>query len=115
MKKNLFRAYNTNWGKMYYNVEEFDNFAEILRGADYIIMQYTGVNDTYGVPLYEGDIVSSTFLKSVRKTSYGVIKFIEGTYIIEEVVSGMIHDLDIDVEVRHEGNIFQDKDILEDD
>ena len=78
---------------------------------DYVVQQYTGLQDSKGNDIYEGDIVKATSDQYDNENFVGKVIFDEGCFLtwinkndIREVWSGD------DIEVI--GNIFENKELL---
>ena len=81
---------------------------------DVVIQQYTGLKDKNGVEIYEGDIVKATSDQFVNENFIGKVIFDEGcflTWINKNDIRGIWGEDDIEVI----GNIFENKDLLEEE
>lgn|SRR5699024_1152058 len=72
---------------------------------DFILMQYTGLKDKYGVEIYEGDIVKLTV--PTYKTSTKVIHTLYDAFVLESNVESNDY-----IEIL--GNIHNNPELLED-
>jgi len=70
------------------------------------IGQYTGVQDSCGLKIFEGDIVRST-----SDFGIGVVKFIQGSFYVEFSKSNLEYLCQEDLEVI--GNIYDNPELLE--
>ncbi len=71
---------------------------------DFILMQYTGLSDKNGVPIYEGDVVQTQAMKP-GQVIYNGCGFYFHRYLVSEFAR-------IDIEVM--GNIYENPELLED-
>ena len=81
---------------------------------DVVIQQYTGLKDKNGTDIYEGDIVKATSDQFVNENFIGKVIFDEGcflTWINKNDIRGIWGEDDIEVI----GNIFENKDLLEEE
>lgn len=131
MREIKFRAYDTEHHYMTYNPRTEINFAgqiHLHRGWEYpettcyILMQFTGLHDKNGKEIYEGDIVKKEY--GVGYTSERYPSFVDGTQKsfllpVEWERYGFLtlmmpRDPNFQCEFEVIGNIYEDKDLLED-
>ena len=101
-------------------VRLYDDFGEYWRDfRDVTLMQSTGLFDEKGVEIFEGDIVQFEDCYEVSDFLYintGIIEWCQGGFHVTNRDSVSMEDLlDGDVlDVTIIGNIYENKDILED-
>ena len=76
MKEIMFRAWDKNHKKMFYNIQnkdyidEFDCFMDfgvwLSNKRDWTIMQFIGIKDKDGKEIYEGDIITNRFNETLE-------------------------------------------------
>ena len=105
MREIKFRAWDKKRKKMWYpNNDEVDFYAIGMSGALYaldengkydyteefekmIFMQFTGLKDSNGKEIYEGDIVSWKAEGAIGEWLVGIVKWEEDRFIVERVNS----------------------------
>lgn len=136
--KNKFRGFSERLNKLVYGylvedcmivngiVEVNDQYISIESWETVVpesVGQYTGLKDLNGVEIYEGDIVEFCDFDSLRtggntsdKTRKAKVVFIQGGYFVKEGdYEALLYDALInDSELTIIGNIYQNKDLLED-
>lgn len=119
MRKNKFRCWDVMTEEMFTLVEaqiKGMNVLYILEGTDLIkVMQYTGLKDTHGNEIFEGDILSYTkqeYIAGYERESnhFEVVEFMNGVFACN-------NDLLIDVVMNDDenevvGNIYENPGIL---
>lgn len=121
-----FRAWDKNCKEMIHNVQEtYGNgcsgkgslehcsFGELIEDENYILMQYTGINDQTGKLIYEGDIVKEYWAMPEKESPCEVV-FKDGAFVLEPIKEcdiGKIFDFTQDTEVI--GNVYDNPELLE--
>jgi len=72
-----------------------------------VVQQYTGLKDSKGNDIYEGDIVEFRTLNHENLTTDSVV-FSDGAFILEDILYNLC-----DVIVKIIGNIFENPELLE--
>ena len=137
MNRLKYRAWITPWGSdttpyMHY-IEDLHLGAEIgnwERGGykDAVFQQYTGLKDSKGVEIYEGD-----FVKALPATRYGmgidqgqydymllqklkIVLYLDGSYKLFDKIphnkSDLVENYYIDANIEIIGNIFENPELL---
>lgn len=93
MRNILFRAKRAKHRKgewVFGNLSVDDSFAQIGKFArigcavdEQTIGQYTGLDDRYGTPIYEGDIVK--FLGNIGRNRFFIVEYMRGAFILRNV------------------------------
>jgi uncharacterized phage protein (TIGR01671 family) len=109
----VFRAWNKNWKEMEHEVYD------VTPSEDYVFMQYTGFNDMIGDPIYEGDIIESSYPDEVSENGFCIVRNLvgfamggfcwqgENSYEWYPLVEGEAD------EVKIVGNIYENPELLE--
>jgi len=104
-----FRVYIPDHGKYsYFLLNEFDYSDRYLDQHQYPVQQYTGLKDSKGVEIYEGDIVSGSFYDEEyrhEEITKCEVRFNNGAF---NIASRNWHRLTLKVV----GNIFENKELL---
>jgi len=104
-----FRVYIPDHGKYsYFLLNEFDYSDRYLDQHQYPVQQYTGLKDSKGVEIYEGDIVSGSFYDEEychAETIKHEVVFNNGAF---NIASRNWHKPSLKVI----GNIFENKELL---
>ena len=128
-----FRAWNTKKLKMYNSIEElyYENgvLEEVIfskRGihgeedvkwehVEFVeLMQYTGLHDSYGVEIYEGDKIHLDIPDSYGSYNYnniGVVIFKAGSFMVDwGEISDLLYGIHLDAVVK--GNIYENPELV---
>ena len=115
---------NTGYNMIEINLKKWDSsmLYHYDEGIPVELMQYTGLKDLNGVEIYEGDVVEFCDFDSLRtggntsdKTRKAEVVFIQGGYFVKEGdYEALLYDALInDSELTIIGNVYQNKDLLE--
>ena len=79
---------------------------------DFIPMQYTGLTDKSGRPIYEGDIVITGQIDSVYNPVewQAVVEFKKGAFVADD---GLLSDAETNFPYEVIGNIYENPELLE--
>lgn len=122
MREIKFRAWDEELERMFYSTtEQFDDSLSFrfkhFETDDPVYMQYTGLRDKNGKEIYEGDIVEQELLGNVPLdfgSFIGVVKFIDGTYMIENAEGTFGVELFSETNPNEViGNIYENPELLE--
>lgn len=125
MREIKFRAWNELANKMYSH-EDLEDVLVNLTKNDFIegiflplnsdneLMQYTGLKDSNGNEIYEGDIVEKEFVDfSNRDKFIGIIKFIDGCWCVENENKKRAYFLFNETNINFViGNIYENPELL---
>ena len=132
MREIKFRAWDDHKKKMYSfdELDFLDQFKEVyfytlIKGeyADFKPSEYTGLKDSNGIEIYEGDIIYFTYfgLFDTDEQHNGIVKYDDerAEYLLEVIGSkqeerfslGWIHYQDDEIEII--GNIYKNPELLE--
>jgi len=101
-RKIKFKAWRISKNEMIDNVI----ISKALLDDDYIVMQYTGIEDKNGKEIYEKDIIKI----AGNKKYIGIIKWKNMGFIVDWQKDGIKHHLPDYVEII--GNIFENSNLL---
>ncbi|GAV24782.1 hypothetical protein ciss_07150 [Carboxydothermus islandicus] len=112
MREFKFRAWDKVNGRMY-DVEFIGKNVIKLKEAewenrdDFIVMQYTGLKDSEGREIYEGDVIETQRIKGVVKWD----NFFGCWQVINKTDRSMLTNIDV---IRSEvlGNIYENPELL---
>jgi len=111
-------------GIMDYNPElKLSSYADLneqiekFEDRDYILMQYTGMTDTNGTDIYEGDVVSGATKNKISGGIYfhkgEIVSFKDGCFVTL-CKDGGYHILSELSGIEIIGNIYEDKELAND-
>lgn len=91
------------------NGRKIYNFGGIEGNPNYVVMQYTGIDDKNGKEIFEGDIVK---FKEYRTTKIetGYVSFRDGSFVIISELFSHYRWIDYVVEVI--GNIYENPELV---
>ncbi len=126
MRKIKFRAWDKKEKKMHYNAQNTydfminnggcfeESFKDVLEYDNYVVMQYTNNKDINSKEIYEGDIVETT-----RALNYiiGVVSMIKGCWYIRDGEDSYYRLIPRFGKAENKviGNIYENKELLEED
>lgn len=100
-----FRAWNLNYKKMvFFDLKGF----EYLNDKYFVVMQYTGLKDSKGVEIYEGDIVKSEWTKDSQRLISAQVIFSFGEFTCRGAKYNLYQYVDLEVI----GNIYENQELL---
>lgn len=108
-----FRAWHAEDKVMVYDLNSPQLFHGVLQADDYVLMQYTGLNDRNDKWIYEGDVVQREGLPGDKN----LIEFYQGMFGWWDVIDGQKEFtviagwLDADLEII--GNSMENPELLE--
>jgi uncharacterized phage protein (TIGR01671 family) len=101
-----FRVYIPDHGKYsYFLLNEFDYSDRYLDQHQYPVQQYTGLKDSKGVEIYEGDIVEIGDRK--KEVIFNI-----GMFCIDENYGDIVPISEVDNIIKVIGNIFENPELI---
>ena len=126
MREIKFRAWSKVAQSMIYweDISKKENLGRLINNPNYILMQYTGIDDKYGKEIYEGDILTTDRYICIDEGKQNYVLIVEydecSYYVVAHCVNknkagisnGMSDILDSDENYTVLGNIYENPELL---
>jgi hypothetical protein len=74
-------SWNVIWSERFYGQKE-------IAGCDMVFLQFTGLHDSKGTPIYEGDRIGYSYPDKVEELGYvsceGIVTFENGCFVVKQ-------------------------------
>lgn len=93
----------------------FQNLQNGSGGDEYIVQQFTGLKDSTGVEVWEGDILVEKHDGGEEEAYIGVVAFVAGAFMLDgDTLYNYVfsHSPDILEDFTVEGNVFENSELL---